>query len=75
MKKKLKIIVENYDDGFVAYPAGLKGVIVGYGETEEDTLDDVRSAIAFHVDSFGAGEIVPERGVIDVHIVETEVEV
>ena len=30
-KLKLKIIVEEHADGYVAYPIGLKGVVVGQG--------------------------------------------
>ena len=49
----IKILVEKHPDGYVAYPLGLKGVIVGEGDTYEDALADVKSAIAFHVDTFG----------------------
>ncbi len=30
---KVKLIVEKHSDGYVAYPLGLKGVVVGEGET------------------------------------------
>lgn len=29
MTKQFKIIVEKHTDGYVAYPLGLKGVVVG----------------------------------------------
>jgi predicted RNase H-like HicB family nuclease len=32
---------------------GLKGVVVGQGDSYEDALSDVKSAIRFHVESFG----------------------
>jgi predicted RNase H-like HicB family nuclease len=51
--KKVKIIVERHPDGYVAYPLGLKGVVVGEGESREDALADVESAIRFHVETFG----------------------
>ena len=51
--KQLKIIVEKHPDGYVAYPLGLKGVVVGQGDSYEDALSDVKSAIRFHIDSFG----------------------
>jgi predicted RNase H-like HicB family nuclease len=51
--KQLKIIVEKHPDGYVAYPLGLKGVVVGQGNSYEDALSDVKSAIRFHVESFG----------------------
>jgi len=52
---QLKIIVEKHPDGYVAYPLGLKGVAVGQGETYEEALADVKSAIAFHIETFGPG--------------------
>ena len=48
-----KIIVEKHTDGYVAYPFGLKGVVVGQGNTYEEALADVKSAIAFHIETFG----------------------
>ncbi len=33
MAKQLKVIVEKHSDGYVAYPLGLKGVVVGEGDT------------------------------------------
>ena len=53
MTRKLKIIVERHEDGYVAYPIGLKGVVVGEGDTYEEALADVKSAIAFHIETFG----------------------
>ena len=35
MHRALKIIVEKHPDGYSAYPLGLKGVVVGRGETDE----------------------------------------
>ncbi len=55
---KLKIIVERHEDGYVAYPIGLKGVVVGEGDTYEEALADVKSAITFHIETFGADVMV-----------------
>ena len=54
MVKQFKVIVEKHADGYVAYPLGLKGVVVGQGNTYEEALVDVKSAIAFHIDTFGS---------------------
>jgi predicted RNase H-like HicB family nuclease len=51
--RQYKIIVEKHSDGYVAYPLGLKGVVVGQGDTYEEALTDVKSAIRFHIESFG----------------------
>ena len=51
--KKLKIIVEKHPEGYVAYPLELKGVVIGEGDTCEEALADVKSAIKFHIETFG----------------------
>jgi predicted RNase H-like HicB family nuclease len=53
--KAIKIIIEKHTDGYVAYPLGLKGVVVGEGDTYEEALEDVKSAVRFHVETFGPG--------------------
>ena len=49
--KPFKVVVEKHLDGYVAYPLGLKGVVVGEGEYYEAALADVKSAIRFHVET------------------------
>lgn len=51
--QQLKIIVEKHPEGYVAYPLGLKGIVVGEGDTYEEALVDVKSAIKFHIETFG----------------------
>lgn len=54
MRPPLKIVVERHSDGYVAYPLGLaRGVVLGQGDTYEAALSDVRSAIGFHLETFG----------------------
>jgi hypothetical protein len=55
MVKSFKIIVEKHTDGYVAYPLGLKGVVVGEGDSYQDALSDVRAEIGFHIETFGPG--------------------
>jgi len=50
---KYRIIVEKHPDGYVAYPLGVKGVVVGEGDTYEEALSDVKSALRFHIETFG----------------------
>ena len=54
MMRHFKIIVEKHRDGYVAYRCGVGGVVIGEGDTYEAALADVKSAIQFHVESFGA---------------------
>jgi predicted RNase H-like HicB family nuclease len=51
--RQYKIIFEKHPDGYVAYPLGVKGVVVGQGDTYEEALSDVKSAIRFHIETFG----------------------
>ena len=51
--RQIKIIVEKHTDGYVEYQLGVKGIVVGQGDTYEEVLADVKSAIRFHVESFG----------------------
>ncbi len=50
--KEIKIIARKHPEGYVAYPLGLKGVVIGEGETYEEALEDVKSAIKFHLETF-----------------------
>ena len=68
--KTLKIVVEHHGDGFVAYPLGLKGVVVGQGDSYEAALADCQSAIRFHVQTFGPEVLEAEPAVLDAFIAE-----
>ncbi len=57
--QNFKIIVEKHPDGYVAYPPGLKGIVVGEGNSYEEALSDVKSAIRFHIETFG-NEVIEE---------------
>lgn len=59
--RQYKIIVEKHPDGYVAYPLGIKGVVVGQGDTYEEVLSDVTSDIRFHIQSFGAEDLNEEK--------------
>jgi predicted RNase H-like HicB family nuclease len=68
--KTWKIVVEKHPDGYVAYPLGLKGVIVGEGDSYDAALADCRSAIRFHFESFGAEAGDQDSPVLDAFIAE-----
>ena len=76
MKPSLKIVVGRHSDGYVAYPLGLaRGAVVGQGETYEAALSDVRSALAFHVETFGAAALASAEDdpVLEAFVAETAV--
>ena len=54
MFRQIKIIVEKHPEGYVAYPLGVRGAVVGEGDSYEEALADVKSAIQFHIETFGA---------------------
>lgn len=69
----IKIIVEKHADGYVSYPVGLKGVIIGQGDSYEAALMDIKSAIAFHVETFGKDVLNIEEPVLEVFLAETAI--
>jgi len=73
--RQFKIIVEKHPDGYVAYPLGLKGVVVGQGDTYEAALADVTSAISFHIDTFGPEVLEVEPPILEAFIAEAGIEV
>jgi predicted RNase H-like HicB family nuclease len=68
--KTWKIVVEKHPDGYVAYPLGLKGVVVGEGDSYEAALADCQSAIRFHLETFGADGVETDPPVLEAFIAE-----
>ncbi|HEX8634742.1 MAG TPA: hypothetical protein VEZ40_09225 [Pyrinomonadaceae bacterium] len=66
-------MIEKHADGYVAYPLGLKGVVVGAGDSYEEALADVKSAIRFHIETFGAEVLEDESPVLEAFVAETGV--
>ena len=69
--QNIKIIVEKHTDGYVAYPLGIQGVVVGEGDTYEAALADVKSALRFHIETFGEEVLEPESWVLEAFVAET----
>lgn len=77
MYRAVKVVVEHHADGYVVYPLGLKGVVAGQGNTYAEALQDIESAIQFHIESFG-GDVLdpdPESPVIEAFVAEAGVQV
>ena len=68
--RSVKIVVERHSDGYVAYPLGLKGVVVGEGDTYEQALADCQSAIRFHIETFGPEALESDSPVLEAFIAE-----
>ena len=68
--KTVKIVVEKHPDGYVAYPLGLKGVVVGEGDSYDEALADCQSAVRFHVETFGPEVLDAESPVLEAFIAE-----
>ena len=72
---KMKVLVEKHVDGFVAYPVGLKGVIVGQGDTYQEVLEDVKSAICIYVETFGENSLEEYTSMLEAYLVDAEIPV
>lgn len=73
MLRDVKIIIEKHSDGYVAYPLGLKGAVIGAGNTYEEALSDVKSAIRFHIETFGAEVLDADEQALEAFVAETGV--
>ncbi len=73
--KQFKIVVEKHPDAYVAYPLGLKGIVVGQGDSYETALSDVKSAIQFHIETFGTDAVDIEPPVLEAFIAEARIPV
>jgi predicted RNase H-like HicB family nuclease len=68
--RQVKTIVEKHADGYVAYPLGLKGVVVGEGSSYEEALADVKSAIRFHIETFGTEVLLDDSPLLEAFVAE-----
>ena len=73
--RQFKIVVEKHSDGYVAYPLGLKGVVVGQGDTYEEAFSDVKSAIRFNIETFGEEVLDVEPPILEAFVAEMGVDV
>jgi predicted RNase H-like HicB family nuclease len=73
MTRQVKIIVEKHADGYVAYPLGVKGIVVGEGDSYEEVLADVKSAIQFHIATFGAEVLPDDSPLLEAFIAEASI--
>ncbi|WP_461832792.1 type II toxin-antitoxin system HicB family antitoxin [Desulfothermus sp.] len=72
--KPYKIIVEKHPDGYIAYPLGIKGVVVGQGDSYEEALADVKSAIKFHIETFGEEVFDIDPPVLEAFVAEAGID-
>ena len=72
--QQFKVIIEKHQDGYVAYPLGIKGIVVGEGDTYEEALADVRSAIRFHIETFGRKSLEVDPPILEAFVAETGAE-
>ena len=72
-QRQFKIIVEKHADGYVAYPLGLKGVVVGDGDTYDEAVADVKSAIQFHMETFGSEVLPGDSPILEAFIAEATI--
>ena len=68
--KTFKFIVEKHPDGYIAYPLGLAGIVVGQGDDYASALADARSAAAFHLETFGEEALSDQDDVLEAFVAE-----
>lgn len=71
--KQYKIIVEKCPDSYMAYPLRIKGVVVRQGDSYEEALSDVKSAIRFFIETTGEDDFYIEPSILKAFVAETGV--
>jgi predicted RNase H-like HicB family nuclease len=71
--RTLKFIVERHSDGFLAYPLGLRGVVMGQGDSYEAAFADAKSAAQFHIETFGTDAFDEDSDVEAAYVAEGNV--
>jgi predicted RNase H-like HicB family nuclease len=71
--RNVKIVVERHDDGYVAYPLGIDGVVIGEGDSYEEALADVKSALDVFAETFGPDALEATADVLEVFVSEAAV--
>lgn len=71
--RTVKFVVEKHADGYVAYPLGFRGVVVGQGDSYAEALADAQSAARFHLDTFGADVFESDSEVQAAYVAEADV--
>jgi predicted RNase H-like HicB family nuclease len=71
--KNLKIIVEKHTDGYVAYPLGIVGAVVAQGDTYDEAMANVKSALDFHVETFGPVVLDDKDSILEAFVTEAAV--
>ena len=73
--KRFKIVVAKHAEGYVPYPLGFYGVVVGEGDTDDEAVSDVKSAIRFHVETFGPEVLDTQSSVLEAYVTDADVPV
>ena len=68
--KSIKMIVEKHPDGYIAYPLGIEGVVIGEGDSYQEALEDAKSALRFHIETFEIEVLDTEYSVLEASITE-----
>lgn len=68
----VRYVIERHPEGYVAYPLGVEGAVLGEGDTAEEALADCRSALAFHVETFGPEVLQGAEPILEAILVEAD---
>jgi predicted RNase H-like HicB family nuclease len=71
---QLKFVIEQHADGYMAYPLGLQGVVIGEGDTYDTALADAKSAAKFHIETFGADAFPTKSPLLVAFMVEAGID-
>ena len=65
--------MERHSDGYLAYPLGVRGVVMGQGDSYEEALADAKSTAQAHIEAFGVVAFDPEGDVEAAYVAESNI--
>jgi predicted RNase H-like HicB family nuclease len=68
MAREFQVIVKRYEQGYVAHAVGFLGAVVGEGDTYDEALADVTSAIRCAIETFGEEAFDSDFPLLDVSL-------
>ena len=70
---RIAVVVERAEEGYVAYPLGMRAVVIGQGRTSGEAVEQLESALRHHIARFGRD--VLEEAIPADNVSVTEIEI
>ena len=71
--KIIQIVIERHSDTYLAYPLGVNGAVVGEGDSADEALENVKSALREFIETFGSEVLDNDNPIMDAFLAEAKI--